>query len=84
MSPGGPRARGVSLGATFAGIRVETARHVSYYLMAVYDFPDLVDAMSPELAPSDAGRSVLQLPRVDEALTTELADVTARGAQSGV
>ena len=64
----------------FAGIRVGK-RYVSYYLMAVYAFPDLVETMSPQLRRRMQGKACLNFTHVDEALMTELADVTARGAQ---
>jgi hypothetical protein len=64
----------------FAGIRVGK-RYVSYYLMAVYVSPELVEAMSPELRRRMQGKACFNFNRVDEPLMTELADVTARGAQ---
>ncbi|MGZ8502005.1 MAG: hypothetical protein ACXWWR_02185 [Candidatus Limnocylindrales bacterium] len=64
----------------FAGIRVGK-RYVSYYLMAVYAFPELVEAMSPELRRRMQGKACFNFSRVDETLMAELADVTARGAQ---
>ena len=64
----------------FAGIRVGK-RYVSYYLMPVYAFPDLVETMSPQLRRRMQGKACFNFTHVDEALMTELADVTARGAQ---
>lgn len=64
----------------FAGIRVGKS-YVSYYLMAVYAFPDLVMAMSPQLRRRMQGKACFNFTRVDDALMTELAEVTARGAQ---
>jgi hypothetical protein len=64
----------------FAGIRVGK-RYVSYYLMAVYAFPELVEAMSPELRRRMQGKACFNFSRVDETLMAELAEVTARGAQ---
>jgi hypothetical protein len=64
----------------FAGLRVGK-RYVSYYLMAVYAFPDLRETMSPELRRRMQGKACFNFTRVDDALMTELADVTARGAQ---
>jgi hypothetical protein len=64
----------------FAGIRVGKS-YVSYYLMAVYAYPELIEAMSPGLRRRMQGKACFNFSRVDEALMTELADVTERGAQ---
>ena len=49
--------------------------------MAVYAFPDLVEAMSPQLRRRMQGKACFNFTRVDDALMIELAEVTARGAQ---
>ena len=64
----------------FAGIRVGK-RYVSYYLMAVYAFPELIETMSPGLRRRMQGKACFNFTKVDEPLLAELADVTARGAQ---
>ncbi len=64
----------------FAGIRVGK-RYVSYYLMAAYAFPELVEAMTPGLRRRMQGKACFNFTRVDEQLLAELADVTARGAE---
>lgn len=60
-----------------AGTRVGT-RYVSYYLMGVYGDPELLDGMSPELRKRMQGKSCFNFARVDEALFSELAVLTAR------
>jgi hypothetical protein len=64
----------------FAGIRVGK-RYVSYYLMAVYACPELIEAMSPELRRRMQGKACFNFTKVDEALMRELGDVTASGAE---
>ena len=64
----------------FAGTRVGK-RYVSYYLMGVYAFPELVDGMSPELRRRMQGKACFNFTRLDEALLAELADVTAASAE---
>ena len=61
----------------FAGIRVGKA-YVSYYLMPVYTDPVLLDTMSPELRRRMQGKSCFNFRTVDDALFTELADLTRR------
>ncbi len=67
-------------GGYFAGIRVGK-RYVSYYLMAVYAWPELVAAMSPELRRRMQGKACFNFTIVDEGLMGELAELTARGAE---
>jgi hypothetical protein len=54
-------------------------RYVSYYLMPVYESPDLVKGMSPELRKRMQGKSCFNFSTIDESLFDELADITARG-----
>jgi hypothetical protein len=53
-------------------------RYVSYYLMPVYESPDLVKGMSPELKKRMQGKSCFNFSTIDESLFRELADITAR------
>ena len=77
--PGGPRSRGP---AAWLLRRDRVGKsYVSYYLMAVYALPDLVEAMSPQLRRRMQGKACFNFTRVDDALMIELAEVTARGAQ---
>src|SRR4051812_48889602 len=54
-----------------AGIRVGKS-YVSYYLMSVYERPQLLDTISPELRKRMQGKSCFNFTRVDEALMAEL------------
>jgi hypothetical protein len=54
-------------------------RYVSYYLMPVYESPDLMRDMSPELRKRMQGKSCFNFSTIDERLFQELADITARG-----
>ena len=62
----------------FGGVRVGI-RYVSFHLMPVYAFPDLLVDISPELRGRMQGKSCFNFTRVDEALLKELADLTDRG-----
>jgi len=54
-------------------------RYVSLYLMPVYAFPDLVEALSPDLRRRKQGKSCFNFATVDEPLFAELAGVMAAG-----
>ena len=56
--------------------------YVSYHLMPVYGFPELLNDISPELRKRMQGKSCFNFKSVDEALFTELASLTERGVQS--
>jgi hypothetical protein len=53
--------------------------YVSYHLMPVYVFPELLDTISPELKKRMQGKSCFNFTRVDEKLFNELADLTEQG-----
>ncbi len=61
----------------FGGVRLGK-RYVSYYLMAVYGEPTMMDSMSPELRKRMQGKSCFNFTKVDEALFDELAQLTQR------
>jgi len=61
-----------------AGIR-RGKRYVSYYLMSVYAFPDLMESMSPELRRRMQGKSCFNFTTVDEPLFAELDRITQAG-----
>jgi hypothetical protein len=61
-----------------AGVR-PGKRYVSFYLMAVYNAPELGREISPELQRRMQGKSCFNFTSVDEALMTELETLTARG-----
>jgi hypothetical protein len=54
-------------------------RYVSYHLMPVYVFPDLLNGISPELKKRMQGKSCFNFTHVDEKLFLELGDLTERG-----
>ena len=64
----------------FAGVRVGKS-YVSFYLMPVYAFPDMVDGASPELRRRMQGKSCFNFARVDATLFKELTELTARGLE---
>ena len=53
--------------------------YVSYYLMPVCIFPDLVKAISPALKKRMQGKSCFNFTKIDEALFAELDALTKRG-----
>jgi hypothetical protein len=53
-------------------------RYVSYHLMAIYMFPDLLQWISPELKKRMQGKSCFNFTRVDERLFRELDEQTKR------
>jgi hypothetical protein len=61
-----------------AGIRVGKS-YVSYYLMSVYERPELLDGISPLLRKRMQGKSCFNFTRVDEALMSELEALTRAG-----
>ncbi len=54
-------------------------RYVSYYLMALYTFPELVDDLSPELLKRMQGKSCFNFTAVDAKLFGQLETLTRRG-----
>jgi hypothetical protein len=61
-----------------AGIR-RGKRYVSFYLMSVYAFPELLESMSPALRRRMQGKSCFNFTTVDEPLFAELTEVTRAG-----
>ena len=53
--------------------------YVSYHLMAVYAFPELLDGISPELKKRMQGKSCFNFKAVDDRLFAELAQLTEEG-----
>ena len=52
--------------------------YVSYYLMPVYIFPDLLSNLSPALKKRMQGKSCFNFTKIDEALFAELDRLTKR------
>ena len=63
----------------FGGVR-RCKGFVSFYLMSVYAYPDLLKSMSPELKKRMQGKSCFNFKEVDEKLFKELAQLTRAGA----
>lgn len=63
----------------FGGVRLGK-NYVSFYLMTVYAWPDLLKAMSPELKKRMQGKSCFNFKSVDKRLFTELKTLTKAGA----
>ena len=63
----------------FGGVRRGKA-YVSFYLMSVYAFPDLLKSMSPELRKRMQGKSCFNFKQVDDKLFWELKQLTRAGA----
>jgi hypothetical protein len=59
----------------FGGINIRK-NYVSYYLMAVYMFPDLLPDLSPELKRRMQGKSCFNFKTTDPKLFQELAQLT--------
>ena len=75
---GPPTERSQGREVWFGAVRTGKA-YVSYHLMAVYAFPDLLDGMSPALKKRMQGKSCFNFREVDEKLFKELARLTERG-----
>jgi len=67
------------------GMFVAAARdgkaYASFHLMPVYAFPEMLDAVSPELRRRMQGKSCFNFTRIDEPLFAELEGLTARGIE---
>ncbi len=55
--------------------------YVSFYLMPVYMFPDLLKGVSPELKKHMQGKSCFNFKKVEPALFEELAGLTGKGME---
>ena len=55
--------------------------YVSFYLMPVYMYPELLKDISPELKKHMQGKSCFNFKKVDPALFEELAALTRKGAE---
>ena len=63
----------------FFGAVQARKNYISYHLMPVYMFPELLDSISPALRKRMQGKSCFNFKAVDESLLAELAELTARG-----
>jgi hypothetical protein len=55
--------------------------YVSFYLMPVYMYPELLTDISPELRKHMQGKSCFNFKKVDPDLFQELAQLTSKGAE---
>ena len=55
--------------------------YVSFYLMPIYMFPDLLKGISPELKKHMQGKSCFNFKKVEPALFEELAGLTGKGME---
>jgi hypothetical protein len=78
IGPPTPRSRGKEV--WFGGVQIKK-NYVSYHLMPVYAFPDLLDGLSPELKKRMQGKSCFNFKTVDKALFKELGALTRKGYQ---
>lgn len=62
----------------FGAVQIKKA-YVSYHLMPVYIFPELLENISPELKRRMQGKSCFNFKSVDDELFKELAQFTAAG-----
>jgi len=65
----------------FFGAAIIKKNYVSFYLMPVYMYPDLLDGISPGLKARMQGKSCFNFKKVDTALFDELAQLTKRSAE---
>jgi hypothetical protein len=66
----------------FGAVQIKS-RYVSYHLMPVYAWTDLLEGMSDGLRKRMQGKSCFNFTTVDEDLFAELAELTRRGAARG-
>ena len=69
--------RRVNLSRTSAQIK---KTYVSFYLMPVYMYPELLNDISPQLKKRMQGKSCFNFKKVEPELFDELAELTRRGA----
>lgn len=64
----------------FGAVQVNK-NYVSFHLMPVYIFPELLEGISPALKKRMQGKSCFNFTTIDEPLFSELAELTRRGAE---
>lgn len=65
----------------FFGSAQVKKNYVSFYLMPVYMYPELLNDISPELKKRMQGKSCFNFKKVEPELFTELAELTRKGAE---
>ena len=64
----------------FGAVRIKKS-YVSFYLMPVYAFPDLLKGISPALKKRMQGKSCFNFTTIDDELFRELAKLTKQGVE---
>ena len=62
----------------FGSVQIKK-NYVSFYLMPVYMYPDMLETISPELKKRMQGKSCFNFRKVDETLFNELAALAKKG-----
>jgi hypothetical protein len=75
---GPPTERSMGKEVWFGAVQTRK-NYVSYHLMAVYAFPELLDGLSPELKKRMQGKSCFNFKTIDDRLFKELARLTEKG-----
>ena len=65
----------------FFGAAQIKKNYVSFYLMPVYMYPDLLDGISPKLKARMQGKSCFNFKKADPAIFAELAELTRRALE---
>ena len=65
----------------FFGSAQVKKNYVSFYLMPVYMYPELLQGISPELKKRMQGKSCFNFKKVEPDLLTELKELTRKGAE---
>jgi len=73
-----PYSAGFGRALFFGAVQIKK-NYVSYHLMSVYVFPDLLEDMSPALKKRMQGKSCFNFQKNDAGLFRELAQMTKRG-----
>lgn len=66
----------------FFGSAQVRKNYISFYLMPVYMYPELLRGISPELKKHMQGKSCFNFKKVEPGLFAELADLTRKGFES--
>jgi hypothetical protein len=64
----------------FGGVQIKK-NYVSFHLMPVYAFPDLLKAISPALKKRMQGKSCFNFKTIDDEMLTELTTLTKHGVE---
>lgn len=67
-----------SAGQPFGTVQIKK-NYVSYHLMPIYTFPDLLDGLSDRLAKRKQGKSCFNFTTLDDETLADLARLTAAG-----